>query len=408
MKRITTILLCFICFTSFAQSHIVPVYDPIPGAKLTINSLVAKTPLSISTGGGTDTVQCVGCVLVGTGLYPRITFWKNSSTLSSGANINIDSTNSRMGFGTTAPSNTITLDSVSARGAISGTTSSGNGGIVLNYTTDATLRRGHIYATTNGMNIMANEYSTGSATFFPLVLNNANAYVNSAGQLNGVGVNSTSTIQGNGDFTTSSSTGFFRTNNLTAIANNSAQRLQIVTQNQSSGDFNGVWIDATTNISQTGTTSFSVFKIGFNPTTTGSGKYSYINLGSITGANFITGWRVFSNNHTVIGDSTDAGELLRVNGAIALKYNTTATGITLDGSYCTVKVTATGQTITLPTAVGCTGRVYTIKLTASGSGTVATTSSQTIDASTTYSLSAQYKYVTVQSDGANWMIIANN
>lgn len=86
----------------------------------------------------------------------------------------------------------------------------------------------------------------------------------------------------------------------------------------------------------------------------------------------------------------------------------TATGLTADATHNTIVLTATGQTVTLPTAVGIQGRVYTVKLTASGTGTVATTSSQTIDGSTTYSLSAQYKYVTVQSDNANWQIIANN
>jgi len=86
----------------------------------------------------------------------------------------------------------------------------------------------------------------------------------------------------------------------------------------------------------------------------------------------------------------------------------TAAPGTLTADNHTVVVTATGQTVTLPTAVGCTGRQYVVKLTASGSCTIATTSSQTIDGSTTYSLSAQYKYVTVQSTGANWVIIANN
>jgi hypothetical protein len=73
-----------------------------------------------------------------------------------------------------------------------------------------------------------------------------------------------------------------------------------------------------------------------------------------------------------------------------------------------IEVTATGKTITLPTAVGISGRQYTIKLTASGSGTVATTSSQTIDGSSTYSLASQYKYVTVTSNGSNWIVTANN
>lgn len=67
-------------------------------------------------------------------------------------------------------------------------------------------------------------------------------------------------------------------------------------------------------------------------------------------------------------------------------------------------------TATLPTAVGKQGKRYTIKRTNSGSNavTVGTTSSQTIDGSTTYSLSAQWKYVVVESDGSNWEIVGNN
>jgi hypothetical protein len=71
-----------------------------------------------------------------------------------------------------------------------------------------------------------------------------------------------------------------------------------------------------------------------------------------------------------------------------------------------ILMTATGHTVTLPTAAGIAGKQYTIKLTASGSCTVGTTSSQTIDGSTTYSLAAQYAYVTVMSDGSNWQIIS--
>lgn len=89
-------------------------------------------------------------------------------------------------------------------------------------------------------------------------------------------------------------------------------------------------------------------------------------------------------------------------------YIAKATSYTATASDNIIEVTATGQTITLPTAVGCAGRCYVIKLTASGSCTVATTSSQNIDASTTFSLSAQYKYVRVISNNAAWIITANN
>jgi hypothetical protein len=80
-----------------------------------------------------------------------------------------------------------------------------------------------------------------------------------------------------------------------------------------------------------------------------------------------------------------------------------------DAGDSVILVTATGQTITLPDATThCAGRIYTIKLTASGSATVATTSSQNIDSASTYSLSAQNKYVTVVSDGTQWRVIGNN
>lgn len=63
-------------------------------------------------------------------------------------------------------------------------------------------------------------------------------------------------------------------------------------------------------------------------------------------------------------------------------------------------------TITLPTAVGISGRMFDIKrINSSGNVTLATTSSQTIDGITTQVLTAQYDSITVISDGANWSII---
>jgi hypothetical protein len=90
-------------------------------------------------------------------------------------------------------------------------------------------------------------------------------------------------------------------------------------------------------------------------------------------------------------------------GVTALSANTT-----LDATHDYVPATAGagGITITLPTAVGVTGRTYTIKKVDSGAGnvTVATTSSQTIDGATTYTLGNQFTGITVVSNGANWDI----
>jgi hypothetical protein len=118
-----------------------------------------------------------------------------------------------------------------------------------------------------------------------------------------------------------------------------------------------------------------------------------------------------SNARIAIGGTTPTS-VLDVRGAIGLPlssktgaYTATATDSTLLGD-----TTGGAFSITLPSAASITGRVYTIKRTSAGSNnlTVATTSSQTIDGSTTYVLGSQYKYVTVQSDGSNWVIIANN
>jgi hypothetical protein len=52
--------------------------------------------------------------------------------------------------------------------------------------------------------------------------------------------------------------------------------------------------------------------------------------------------------------------------------------------------------------------MYTIKNSGAGVITLGTTSSQTIDGSTTYSLGSQYKYVVVVSNGSSWIVVANN
>ncbi len=72
-----------------------------------------------------------------------------------------------------------------------------------------------------------------------------------------------------------------------------------------------------------------------------------------------------------------------------------------------VNVTANSIDITLETAVGCAGRIHEIINTGSGTVTMKTTSAQTISGSASGALTlAQWKSMTVKSDGANWLIIA--
>lgn len=73
---------------------------------------------------------------------------------------------------------------------------------------------------------------------------------------------------------------------------------------------------------------------------------------------------------------------------------------------------ASNRTLTLPTAVGVSGKKYTIVKVDSGAGTViiATTSAQTVggSASAVHLLATINDSIRVQSDGANWQIISFN
>lgn len=83
---------------------------------------------------------------------------------------------------------------------------------------------------------------------------------------------------------------------------------------------------------------------------------------------------------------------------------------TLDATHRTVLVDSSGGdvTITLPTAVGITGRIYEIKKVSSDTNVVIIdpNGAETVDGATDFRLAGQYNAVTVQSDGANWRVIS--
>ena len=67
-------------------------------------------------------------------------------------------------------------------------------------------------------------------------------------------------------------------------------------------------------------------------------------------------------------------------------------------------------TLTLPSAVGITGQQFVLFKTDQSLGniiTIATTSAQTISGTTTKTLATQYEQYTVQSDGANWIVLSH-
>jgi trimeric autotransporter adhesin len=103
---------------------------------------------------------------------------------------------------------------------------------------------------------------------------------------------------------------------------------------------------------------------------------------------------------------------LHTNGSFSTAVASVSSNTTLTEANSLVLVNAGGsdRTITLPTASGITGRIYTIKKVDSGSKKVVVDgrNSETIDGAATFNLTSQWDYVTIQSDGSNWMIIGQN
>jgi hypothetical protein len=92
----------------------------------------------------------------------------------------------------------------------------------------------------------------------------------------------------------------------------------------------------------------------------------------------------------------------------SLTSNTTLSIFNLQPQIILVNAAGGAFNITLPTAASISGAIVAIKRINSGANviTILTTSSETIDGSTTYSLDSQYKTVYLVSDGSNWQILA--
>jgi len=140
-----------------------------------------------------------------------------------------------------------------------------------------------------------------------------------------------------------------------------------------------------------------------------------VTIGSLPNTALANSTATLGNATITLGSTTSTvGNLTlssaTVNGA-AFAYVAKTAGYTVTATDYTVAANAsTGAlSITLPTSVGITGKVYVVKKMDSTANvvTVATTSSQTIDGATTRALSLQYDAIMVQADGANWIVIAN-
>ena len=127
--------------------------------------------------------------------------------------------------------------------------------------------------------------------------------------------------------------------------------------------------------------------------------------------------RVFANDSeapvkSVVVDST--GEVgigtetpnstLHTNGSVSYAYVAKTANYVLTASDYQIECTANSFTITLPTAVGITGRVYSIKNTGTGTITIDGDGTEEIDGETTQTI-LQWENITIISNGAGWLII---
>lgn len=113
----------------------------------------------------------------------------------------------------------------------------------------------------------------------------------------------------------------------------------------------------------------------------------------------------FLGGNTGFGTATPNSRV-HVEGAFATAYVEKTANYTLDATDFTVNCTANSFDITFPTAVGIEGRIYVVKNVGTGTITLKTTSSQTIDGNASATLTlAQWDSIMVQSDNANWIII---
>jgi hypothetical protein len=146
---------------------------------------------------------------------------------------------------------------------------------------------------------------------------------------------------------------------------------------------------------------------------------SNVNITSVT-ATFPNSY--LTNSNVIIGNVTIALGTTAINLGNLTLSNVVANGIahsisTKTANYTTVVTDTTilvntqpqNVTVTLLTAAAVTGKLFTIKKIDSTANTVtiSTTSAQTIDGASTFTINTAYSGVNLQSDGSNWWIIAN-
>jgi len=134
---------------------------------------------------------------------------------------------------------------------------------------------------------------------------------------------------------------------------------------------------------------------------------SSLTIGNVTIS--LGGTATSIGNLTLSNVTITGGSISNVAIGAAITTKTALYTATAADETILANVSTGAFAITLPTAVGATGKTYCIKKIDSSANavTVNTTSAQTIDGATSRLLTNQYDAIQVQGDGSNWFIIAN-
>ena len=174
------------------------------------------------------------------------------------------------------------------------------------------------------------------------------------------------------------------------VESNSGTATAVDINNTSTGD-------PTINLQINGTTTFS---IGID-----NSDADKLKIGT-TAVEAGTALTIDASQNVGVGTSSPASTL-DVQGSMGLKVSTITAATTLNSTHNVVLCNTGAYTVTLPAAASNTGRTYYLKnIDAEGDDiTIDGNSSETIDGSATYILTAYLQNIKIICDGSNWYII---
>jgi hypothetical protein len=94
-----------------------------------------------------------------------------------------------------------------------------------------------------------------------------------------------------------------------------------------------------------------------------------------------------------------------LGGALKVKYTPVSGTYTATAGDCVVDCTANTFTVTLPTAIGLQGQIFTVKNSGAGVITVAAAGGEFIDGAATQLLVVQYQSISMISTNTEWRVI---